>query len=678
MLFKIAFRNMWRQIGGYFIYFVTVALTVSILFSLNSMMFSQLIFDFSAAFKMETTLACAFLAVLLSVVSAAVFGYGTAFLLRRRKREFGLYLTLGMSRGNIMTIFSIELFCTFLLSLGAGIGLGALVYQVIVAGINNFLQTEFIWADYTVGGFVTTFVMVGVMFLLSSAVSLAYLRLTKVAKLLQGQSTAEKTVKNPGLWIRVTLVAAVVFILSLLIIVFNVENTSSSSYAFTLVGGSATAFISIVLMYVGAMKSVIYYLLKNKKFSARGTRTFTLRQLSGRMSADSLLIGVMAVLLSVVITGGNGFLTIVNAQTAQSRIGNPFTVSIASPYVGTGELTAEVPAWVEQFGEVEESHRYTVYELPTRAISERIAGDANTDWVMRESDYLILAKMAGEKAEPIGDGIAILGNRIGIPEMEEAQTVDLSDFTLDVGGHTLSVSFLSPIRCSLAAGVSLPSFYAVAPDAAVDALAAGEGGGYLSANTFCAVNYAGGKFDEEGMRNFFLERNLEEIYAQACEAASGWYTNHFFYVDVSGSRKANIVQIAAPFLIVLIFVTVTFTLLSIAVLALKSLAAVSEDKHRYKLLFLSGATEKETLRSLAVQLLVYFFLPFAVPIFLNIPVSFICMALNGFFGGYMPNIQVVGFAAMFSGMLLLFYALYCAVVYLVSRADVKKTLRAAG
>lgn len=678
MLFKIAFRNMWRQIGGYFIYFVTVALTVSILFSLNSMMFSELIFDFSADFKTETTLACAFLAVLLSVVSAAVFGYGTAFLLRRRKREFGLYLTLGMSRRDIMTIFSIELLFTFLLSLGAGIGLGALVYQVIVAGINNFLQAEFIWADYTVGGFALTFIMVGVMFLLSSAVSLAYLRLAKVAKLLQGQSTAEKTVKNPGLWIRVTLVAAVVFVLSLLIIVFTVENTSSESYAFTLVGCSAAAFISIVLMYVGAMKSVIYYLLKNKKFSARGTRTFTLRQLSGRMSADSLLIGVIAVLLSIVLTGGNGFLTIVNAQTAQNRIGNPFTVSIASPYVGTGELTAEVPAWVEQFGEVEESHRYTVYELPTRAISERIAGYANTDWVMRESDYLILAKMAGEKAEPIGDGIAILGNRIGIPEMEEAQTVDLSDFTLDVGGHTLSVSFLSPIRCSLAAGVSLPSFYAVAPDAAVDALAAGEGGGYLSANTFCAVNYAGGKFDEEGMRNFFLERNLEEIYAQACEAASGWYTNHFFYVDVSGSRKANIVQIAAPFLIVLIFVTVTFTLLSIAVLALKSLAAVSEDKRRYKLLFLSGATEKETLRSLAVQLLVYFFLPFAVPIFLNIPVSFICMALNGFFGGYMPNIQVVGFAAMFSGMLLLFYALYCAVVYLVSRADVKKTLRAAG
>lgn len=678
MLFKIAFRNMWRQIGGYFIYFVTVALTVSILFSLNSMMFSKLIFDFSAAFKMETTLACAFLAVLLSVVSAAVFGYGTAFLLRRRKREFGLYLTLGMSRGNIMTIFSIELLFTFLLSLGAGIGLGALVYQVIVAGINNFLQAEFIWADYTVEGFALTFIMVGGMFLLSSAVSLAYLRLTKVAKLLQGQSTAEKTVKNPGLWIRVTLVAAVVFVLSLLIIVFNVEKTSSTSYAFTLVGGSAAAFISIVLMYVGAMKSVIYYLLKNKKFSARGTRTFTLRQLSGRMSADSLLIGVIAVLLSIVLTGGNGFLTIVNAQTAQSRIDNPFTVSIASPYVGTGDLTAEVSVWMEQFGEVKESHRYTVYELPTRAISERIEGYANTDWVMRESDYLILAKMAGEKAEPIGDGIAILGNRIGIPQMEEAQAVDLSDFTLDVGGHTLSVSFLSPIRCSLAAGGSLPSFYAVAPDAAVDALAAGEGGGYLSANTFCAVNYAGGKFDEEGLRDFFFEKNREEIYFKACENASGWYTNSFFYVAISGSFNQALVQMAAPFLIILIFVTVTFTLLSIAVLALKSLAAVSEDKRRYKLLFLSGATEKETLRSLAVQLLVYFFLPFAVPIFLNIPVSFICMALNGFFGGYMPNIQVVGFAAMFSGMLLLFYALYCAVVYLVSRADVKKTLRAAG
>ena len=123
--------------------------------------------------------------------------YGCAFLLKRRKKEFGMYLTLGMKRSNVVTIFVAEMLLTFLFSLAAGLGLGTLVYQAIVAGISSFLEVQLAWADYTSGAFILTIVLVGTVFLITSAVGAGYLRFEKISNLLKGENSKGKPVKNP-------------------------------------------------------------------------------------------------------------------------------------------------------------------------------------------------------------------------------------------------------------------------------------------------------------------------------------------------------------------------------------------------------------------------------------------------------------------------------------------------
>ena len=68
MLFKIAFCNVRRQIGGYLIYFFTVALTVAVLFSLSGLIFSKTVFDYSLGYKIQTIAMCVFLAIVLAIV----------------------------------------------------------------------------------------------------------------------------------------------------------------------------------------------------------------------------------------------------------------------------------------------------------------------------------------------------------------------------------------------------------------------------------------------------------------------------------------------------------------------------------------------------------------------------------------------------------------------------------
>ena len=676
MLLKIALRNVRRQFGGYFIYFVTVALTVSLLFSLNSMIFSQTVYEISLYFKEQVMTVSAFLSVVLSFVSAIVLGYGSAFLLRRRKKEFGLYLTLGMSRRNILTIFSVELFMTFVFSLFAGLGLGSIVYQIIVAGIFKFLMVEFTWGDYSVPGLILTVIMVALIFLLSSLVSLIYLRRVTISKLLQGQKISEKTVRHPSIWLKVVIVFAVTLVISLILIVSIADDPSISNYTALLVGGAAVAFISIIMVYVGAMKCAIFYLLKNKNFSARGTRTFTLRQLSGRLSADSVIFGLIAMLLSVVITGGDIFLTAVGAQVYSTNLSNPYTVSIIMPHDASGELTQGMDEWVQPFGETEELRRYSVYELTDSQLNTSVGVSYNSDCVMRESDYLALAEMTGQRAAPVGDGIAVLCNYFSVAEFERVKAYNFEGFELTFGDYSLPVAYVSDIRSALAVD-AMHGLIAVVPDAVVNA-AERQGGVFQNAVDYLVVNYKDGEFDEEGFRQFFEEKCREDKYIDALESAHGFVSNHYFYVSVGGSFNSSLMQMAAPWLIIVFFVSVVFALLSMAVLGLKTLASVAEDRGRYRLLFFAGATEKEALLSLTLQLVLYFFLPFAVPLLVNIPVSFICMAISGMFGGYMPNIQVVGYAALFSAALIVIYGLYCAVACLVSRRDIKKTLRSVG
>lgn len=679
ILLKLALRNVRRQIGDYLVYFVTVACTVSLLFALCSMMFSELIFNFSAAFKMETRIVSAFLAVVLAVVSAIVLGYGCLFLLRRRKKEFGTYLTLGMTRGNILTIFMGEMLFTFLFSLAAGLGLGTVVYQMIVAGVSAFMQTDYAWADYTAGGFILTVVMVGIIFLLTSAAALAYLKFETIARLLQGESKTEKTAKHPKVWLVVTAVSAVVLVISLFVLVLSVTNTASKNYASILVGSSAAAFLSIVFLYIGAMKCGIYYLLKNKRFSSRGTRTFTLRQLSGRMSADSVIFGVIAVLLSVVVAGGNIFITAFGTQAADAQARNPYTVGVSCPYDETGALTKDVlPGWMEEFGEVEEICLYDLFAFREDSLVQYLSDDA---WIMRESDYKMLAEMAGEKPGEVGEnGALLVCNGTTIDEFEEKQRQAealIGKLQWNTAAFSLTFTGVSPTRLALA--VDGPdSYFLAVPDAVVDI--AESSGAYSASMTCCAVNYAAGTFDEEGLDRFLSQKNREEVYQKFLEEhpRHQGITNRCFLMNTVGGSLSYLLELAAPWLLIVLFVTLAFALLSMAVLALKSLAAVSEDRRRYRLLYLAGASRRQTFASLAVQIALYFFLPFAVPILLNIPLSFICVALKGMMGAYLTDLQVVGYTAMFSGVILLFYALYGAITFLVARLDVGRELNSAG
>ena len=170
MYFKLAARNVKRQLGNYLIYFMTIALTVALLFAINNIIYSDSLSVFMDRGEGARD-ALQIMVIMISAVVAFVLGYATSFLLKRRKREFGAYLTLGMNRRNILVIFLAETFIICLIALGAGLAVGAFLFQGLMAFMMKLLEMEFDIAAYSVEGLFRTVLLTAGIFFLASAAS---------------------------------------------------------------------------------------------------------------------------------------------------------------------------------------------------------------------------------------------------------------------------------------------------------------------------------------------------------------------------------------------------------------------------------------------------------------------------------------------------------------------------
>ncbi len=194
MFFRMAVRNVKRQVGNYLIYFMTVAFTVALLFAVDNVIFGEQVAGYMASSK-ETAqdfqyglgIGVAFICMIV----AFVLGYATLFMLKLRKREFGTYLTMGMTRRNVLSLFILETMVICMLALGLGIVLGLFIYQGLMAVIMHLMEMEFAFSAYSPRGLVFTVVLVVWVFLLASVTSAFYLRRVRIYDLIHaGKSGA--------------------------------------------------------------------------------------------------------------------------------------------------------------------------------------------------------------------------------------------------------------------------------------------------------------------------------------------------------------------------------------------------------------------------------------------------------------------------------------------------------
>ena len=660
---KLAFRNVRRQVGNYLIYFMTVAMTVALIFAVNNILYNPQLAKMAKEWA-DMRRMLMVLIVFISMIVVFVLGYATAFMLRLRKREFGTYLTLGMTRRNLLAIFFNETMIMCLLALAVGIFMGLFIYQGLMLFLSRLMDMSFEFAAYSGRGLVLTVLLVGVVFVLSSLTSAIYLKRVSVYQLLHGGRTVEKKVKRPWLYMLLTVLSLIAMILccvmtrqAMLDSVMQVQTALGPVFMWM-----ACLGVSMIIFHFSLAKSVVNLLLKSRRFCSRGTNTFLMRQLSAQLSPNALMAGFLACLLLFAVIGANAsFFMKVNVRVALDR-DYPFDID------ATLWMDQDHPVDIDKameiigdYGDVAREIRYNIYDTQSNAIYNMTPWGSGfdygydelndaaamqlTDPVIAQSDMNRLLDYFGMEPISLGDEYVVITDMVQISDQ------DFSGVPLKINGKVYkNAGIISNIpRCFD------DYFVAVVPDAAVEG---------LPVQFKCVgIDLVQEDYDWQALRR---ELSYELAPEDIPYPGENMRCDYIFREEGRASTNSNM----ALLVIGALYMAIIFVFMSMAMLALKTLSTVSEDRQRYDLLYRLGAGLRAERRTLFRQILIFFLLPFVVPALMSIPTAMACADMMGRLGFESIAGEMIFNALGIMFILTAIYLLYFAATYMIARRNI--------
>lgn len=314
MFAKIAWGNVRKSISDFGIYFLTVVLGVTVFYAFNATA------DMDVASAIESramlTQAIRFATVLVTIVLTFLILYANSFLIRRRKREFGLYLSLGMRTSQVALIAVLETVMVGAASVACGLGVGWLFSQALVNVAANIYNTGAVpgLVGFSLTSIVRTLVVFGALFILSSLMNAVSVSRTTLIDLMKANRTNQE-MKLRSLPLSVVLFAVAVSLIGVaykLLLDTGLNFTSPSFLASTVIVcvGTWLFFYSIsgfLLRFIQSFKGV--YL--------SGLNMFTLRQINSRINGATATMTMVCMTLFfalICVCGGIGITTALNSS----------------------------------------------------------------------------------------------------------------------------------------------------------------------------------------------------------------------------------------------------------------------------------------------------------------------------------------------------------------------------
>lgn len=336
MLCKLAWGNVRRAGRDYLVYLLTLTLGVTVFYAFNTISMQVDIAGIDEkglAQVMGSMLGD--LTYFLAGVMAFLMVYANNFIMKRRKKEFGLYQVLGMGRGRVATIMALE---TVIVSVGAfvaGIVLGVGLSQLMTFFTASLFKTQIanFHFFFSVHAFNLTLVCMLVMFVLTLLLNLRAVRRTKLIELMGAERRNESIkTRNPWIAIAIFVVGAVlvgVAYYRLLRDGFPLTATDSKLQEAMNQFGITTAMVTVgtFALFWGLSGMLIKLLQSLRGVYWRGLNMFTVRQLAAKVNTVCFSMGVIAMLLFLAITSVTCGMSIANVMNENLERYNPVDVS---------------------------------------------------------------------------------------------------------------------------------------------------------------------------------------------------------------------------------------------------------------------------------------------------------------------------------------------------------------
>lgn len=323
MLCKLAWGNVRRAGRDYLVYLLTLTLGVTVFYAFNTVSMQVDIAGIKEEGLSELMGSMlGYLTYFLAGVMAFLMVYANNFIMKRRKKEFGLYQVLGMRRGRVATIMALE---TVIVSVGAfvaGIVLGVGLSQLMTFFTASLFKTQI--ADFhfffSLHAFNLTLACMLVMFVLTLLLNLRAVRRTRLIELM-GAERRNESIKTRNPWIAIAIFVVGVVLVGvayyrLLRDGFPLTATDTKLQEAMNQFGITTAMVTVgtFALFWGLSGMLIKLLQSLRSVYWRGLNMFTVRQLAAKVNTVCFSMGVIAMILFLAITSVTCGMSIANVM----------------------------------------------------------------------------------------------------------------------------------------------------------------------------------------------------------------------------------------------------------------------------------------------------------------------------------------------------------------------------
>lgn len=334
MLFKLSLKNISKSIKDYAIYFFTLILGVAIFYVFNA------IDDQSVMMKVSSTTAeiiklmtnvLSGVSVFVSIVLAFLIVYASRFLIKRRNKEFGVYLTLGMSKKKISLILFIETLIIGIVSLVVGLGIGFLLSQLMSILVANMFEADLTRFQFvfSTNACIKTLIYFSIMYFVVMIFNTINISKCKLIDLMHSNKKSEKIkLKNP-------LFCTIVFIISCIALGFayyqvtgGIEKMTNANSIFVPIGiGAVSTFF--VFWSLSGLLLKIFISMKNTYY--KGLNSFTLRQFSSKINTMTFSMTIICLMLFITICVLSSAMSMKNSLNKNVVEFSPRDIEISKP-----------------------------------------------------------------------------------------------------------------------------------------------------------------------------------------------------------------------------------------------------------------------------------------------------------------------------------------------------------
>ena len=674
MLCRLSLKNIRKSVKDYAIYFFTLILGVAIFYVFNSIesqtvMMNVSKYTYQIIDMMNSILSG--VSVFVSCILGFLIIYASRFLIKRRNKEFGIYLTLGMSKRKISLILFFETLFIGIISLGVGLLVGVCLSQlmsILVANMFEADMTRFKFV-FSSSAFVKTIIYFAIIYLFVMVFNTINVSRCKLIDLLHANRKSEKIkLKNPAVCTVIFIVSAAVLGYAYYLVTGGIEKMESMEEILIPI---ALGSISTFFIFWSLSGLLLRMFMSVKKLYYKDLNSFTLRQISSKINTTVFSMTIICLMLFVTICVFSSSLSLKNSLTSNLKTLVPSDIQVEKYvdnsekdndyHISARELIEKYNFDTEKyFKDTVEFNVYSTEELTMRKAlgshDEEIIKDypylaynESEEQIVKVSEYNELAKLFDmDEITLDGDEYAVVANFKAWVEIRNDVLKDSPEITINGNKYKPAYDECKDGFIYMSNNFINMGIFVVPDDAVIDS---------MCCESMLTANYNADKRQEREA----IEDRIDEM--------KDYSPSQVVYPDIMTKMEtyAESVGLGAMVTFIGLYLGIIFLISSAAILALKELSESSDNKERFNMLRKIGTDEKMINRALFRQIAIFFMFPLLIAIIHSIFGIKFCNFILSTFGDehLLPSL------AMTSVFLVVIYGGYFVITYLCSKNIIK-------